>query len=68
MLQTNKDKEKDYIYPLNGIKNKLIIISDNHSSEDPYVLEAPGAGLDKTARNIRRDLLYKLNGREIRKL
>lgn len=49
---------------LKGTLNKIVIISNAYPEESPYSVEAPGAGLQVTAQNIRRDLLYLLKGRE----
>lgn len=48
---------------LKGTSNKITVISKIYSKEKPYVVEAPGAGLEITAQNIRRDLLYRLQKR-----
>ena len=49
---------------LEGNLNKIIIVSNNYALETPYSVEAPGAGLEVTAQNIRRDLLYQLKERK----
>ena len=49
---------------LEGTMNKIVIVSETYPNG--YSVEAPGAGLDVTARNIRRDLLYLLDTRETR--
>ncbi len=49
---------ESYLGQLEGTKNKLVIISEAYP--DGYIIEAIGAGLDVTARNIRRDLLNLL--------
>src|SRR3989338_7956330 len=46
-----------------GTMNKIIIISESYPNG--YCIEAPGAGLEVTARNIRRDLLDLLPERKI---
>ncbi|MAE42974.1 hypothetical protein CMO93_04330 [Candidatus Woesearchaeota archaeon] len=51
---------------LKGTSNKIVIISNSYPEENPYSVEAPGAGLRVTAQNIRRDLLYLLKDREIK--
>src|SRR3989338_6340683 len=43
---------------LHGTANKIIIVSKTYGKDRPYVVQGPGAGLDVTAQNIRRDLLY----------
>ena len=48
---------------LNGTSNKITITSNTYSQKIPYSIEAPGAGLEVTAQNIRRDLLSQLEGR-----
>ncbi|MBI5635965.1 hypothetical protein HY993_03320 [Candidatus Micrarchaeota archaeon] len=50
---------------LNGTSNKITVISGAYPANSPYVVEAPGAGLEVTAQNIRRDLLAQLQGRKI---
>ena len=45
---------------LRGTTNKLVIVTGAYDMERPYIIQAPGAGLDVTARNIRRDLLSLL--------
>ncbi len=47
---------------LKGTLNQIIITSDSYP--DGYSIKAPGAGLDVTARNIRRDLLELLPQRK----
>ena len=51
---------------LNGTNNKIMITTDIYDSLKPYIVEAPGAGLDVTARNVRRDLLKHLKQRVVR--
>lgn len=48
---------------LNGTLNKISIVSSAYPVNTPYSVEAPGAGLEVTAQNIRRDLLYRLKNR-----
>ena len=48
---------------LNETLNKLVITT----SYGTYTIEAPGAGLEITAQNIRRDLLHQLDNRVLRK-
>jgi len=50
---------------LQGTLNKLVVVSGTYDAEAPYSVEAPGAGLQLTAQNIRRDLLYLLKDRKI---
>lgn len=50
---------------LNGTANKITLVSKAYPKENPYIVEAPGAGLQVTAQNIRRDLLYQLDCRKI---
>ncbi len=47
---------------LSGTSNKIFI----KTSYGSYSVEAPGAGLEITAQNIRRDLLHQLKGRKLR--
>lgn len=47
---------------LSGTMNKIVIISEAYPKG--YSVEAQGAGLEVTARNIRRDLLYLLKERK----
>ena len=49
---------------LEGTLNKIVIKSEAY--DIGYSIEARGAGLDVTARNIRRDLLHLLKERRIR--
>mgnify|MGYP001606057541 FL=1 len=49
---------------LNGTANKVVIRTKTYNSL-PYCVEAPGAGLEITAQNIRRDLLDQLVNRVI---
>lgn len=49
---------------LAGTSNKITVVSKVYPEKSPYIVEAPGAGLDITAQNIRRDLLYQLEGRK----
>jgi len=49
---------------LQGTANKIVVISEAYPKNTPYSVEAPGAGLEVTAQNIRRDLLYLLKNRE----
>src|SRR3989338_4926773 len=48
---------------LSGRINKVKINTDTYNENDPYIVSAPGAGLNVTARNIRRDLLWQLENR-----
>ena len=60
-------KEVPEFSPLGALKdtlNKIVIVSETYPQG--YSIEAPGAGLDVTARNIRRDLLHLLEQRRIR--
>ena len=56
--------EKSPLGRLEGTLNKFVVITDAYPEKSPYSVEAPGAGLEVTARNIRRDLLYLLPERE----
>ncbi len=47
---------------LQGTRNKIVIKTKTYSN-DFYSVEAPGAGLEITAQNIRRDLLDQISGR-----
>jgi len=47
---------------LKGRLNQIIIVSKRYPQENPYSIRAPGAGLEITAGNIRRDLLYLPGG------
>jgi len=53
---------------LRGTANKVIISAGPYGfrGNTEYSLEAPGAGIDITARNIRRDLLHLICERKIR--
>lgn len=50
---------------LQGTLNKILIVSPMYGKERPYSMQSPGAGLDVTAQNIRRDLLYLLERRVV---
>ena len=50
---------------LEGTLNKVVISTKIYPLEEPYSIEAPGAGLSVTAGNIRADLLEQLNGRRV---
>ncbi len=56
-------KKDSTLGTLKGTSNKITVISKVYSENSPYVVEAPGAGLEITAQNIRRDLLYQIVGR-----
>lgn len=49
---------------LSGTTNKITVVSTTYPLEKSYTVEAPGAGLEITAQNIRRDLLNQLDGRK----
>lgn len=51
---------------LKGTLNKIVVVSSTYPESSPYSVEAPGAGLEVTAQNIRRDLLYLIKEREVR--
>ena len=48
---------------LHGTRNQIVITTEYYPIDKPYIIEAPGAGLDVTARNIRRDLIGLLTER-----
>ena len=50
---------------LNKTANKIVIHTDIYTSENPCIIEAPGAGLELTAQNVRRDLLQQIRERTI---
>ncbi len=50
---------------LQGTLNKMVVVSEGYPEESPYSVEAPGAGPFVTAENIRRDLLYRIDDREL---
>lgn len=50
---------------LKGTSNKITVVSRAYPKDNPYIVEAPGAGLQVTAQNIRRDLLYQLDNRKM---
>ncbi len=56
---------KSSLGQLKGTSNKILIYTKNYGRK-PYSIEAPGAGIEITAQNIRRDLLYQINGRTLR--
>lgn len=43
---------------LHGTANKIVVVSKIYGEDTPYSVQGPGAGLEVTAQNIRRDLLY----------
>jgi aspartokinase/homoserine dehydrogenase 1 len=49
----------DPLGQLSGTANKIVVMTGPYgfNGNKPYVIEAPGAGNDITARNVRRDLL-----------
>ncbi len=49
---------------LKGTSNKIEVISRAYPDGSSYSVEAPGAGLEVTAQNVRRDLLYRLKDRK----
>ncbi len=49
---------------LTGTRNKIVIRSRTYDPQ-VYSVEAPGAGLEITAQNIRRDLLHQLANRDV---
>lgn len=51
---------------LQGTLNKIIVVSQTYPSTAPYSIEAPGAGLDVTAQNIRKGLLNIIWERQFR--
>lgn len=57
-------KDDSAIGSLRGTANKLVLVTGDYPDE--YEIRAPGAGLVVTARNIRRDLLYLIQEREIK--
>lgn len=48
---------------LQGTLNKILVVSKIYGKENPYSVQGPGAGLEVTAQNIRRDLLYLIERR-----
>ena len=53
--------KNSHLGSLKGNLNKIHLVS----GVGTYSVEAPGAGLEITAQNIRRDLLLQLNGRKL---
>ncbi|MBI2550388.1 hypothetical protein HYV83_04380 [Candidatus Woesearchaeota archaeon] len=51
---------------LQGTLNKLMVVSRTYPMSAPYSIEAPGAGLEVTAQNIRRGLLALLPERQFK--
>lgn len=49
---------------LKGTANKVIITTEAYSNG--WAIEAPGAGITVTARNVRADLLERLRGRQVK--
>ncbi|MAG39978.1 hypothetical protein CMI41_03350 [Candidatus Pacearchaeota archaeon] len=50
---------------LAGRANKIVIQTDTHDSDTPCIIEAPGAGLEVTAQNVRRDLMRQIRERTV---
>jgi aspartokinase/homoserine dehydrogenase 1 len=50
---------------LKGTLNKIVINTDTYTRDEPCIIEAPGAGLQVTAQNIRRDFLQQIKDRII---
>ena len=48
-----------------GTSNKIVIVTESYPKEKPYTIQSSGAGLEVTARNIRRDLLYQIKDRKV---
>ena len=55
--------QKSPLGSLHGTSNKIVAITKTYPQDAPYVVEAPGAGPEITAQNIRRDLLAQLQNR-----
>lgn len=58
-------KNNSPIGMLKGTKNKIVLVTKTYGNSSDYSVEAPGAGLEITAQNIRRDLLALISGRII---
>ena len=55
-----------YLHPLGllrGTDNKIVIETSTYNHQKPCIIQAPGAGLEVTAQNVRRDLLKQLRRR-----
>ena len=63
IVRLRKVPKESELGSLQDTANKIIIVSKTYNKERPYVVQGPGAGLDVTAQNIRRDLLYLLERR-----
>ncbi len=57
-------KSQSSLGGLNGSANRVLIVNDNYPYNNPFDLKAPGAGVEVTAQNIRRDLLQQLRNRQ----
>jgi homoserine dehydrogenase len=57
-------RSDDPLGMLQGTSNK-IVIRTRHYGDKLYTVEAPGAGIEITAGNIRRDLLYQIPSRYV---
>lgn len=58
-------KKNSPLGALEGTLNKIVIITNTYTPEKPCIIEAPGAGLEVTAQNVRRDLLNQLSNRTV---
>ncbi len=47
-----------------GTANKIAIVNEAYPENNPFIIEAPGAGLAVTAQNVRRNLLQLLEDRK----
>ncbi|MBI4209939.1 MAG: hypothetical protein HY544_00325 [Candidatus Diapherotrites archaeon] len=59
-------QEKSPLGHLDGTSNKIVAVTRTYTAGNPYVVEAPGAGPEVTAQNIRRDLLAQIGSRVLR--
>lgn len=50
---------------IQGTLNKVVVVSKTYSEDRPYVISGPGAGLEVTSQNIRRDLLHQIEDRKL---
>lgn len=48
-----------------GRMNQIVVVSNTHPQEQPYIVRAAGAGREITAQNIRRDMLDQIPQRVI---
>ncbi|OVE74478.1 hypothetical protein BVX95_02420 [archaeon D22] len=59
-------KESSPLGSLSGTSNKIVVVTTvGYPEGSAYSIQSPGAGLEVTAQNVRRDLLYRLKQRKL---